>query len=127
MLEELSALPDKMFSEPYYFKRSTNIDSFIVFQRFEADENDKDALPYFQLTFNCQAAGTRRQKNCSFTLFVYHLDYYLLRNPILRYHFTKIQNYLSFLSGYDDDFKVKLEQFTEYYETYEPSKDFVLL
>lgn len=127
MLEELSALPDKMYSEPYYFKCSTNIDAFLVFQRFEVDETGEFTLPYFSITFNCQAAGTRRQKNCSFTLFVYNLDYSVLRDVLFKYHFTKVQNFLSFLSCLDSAFKERLEAFTEYFETYQPTKDYVII
>lgn len=127
MLEELSALPDKMYSEPYFFKSSSNIDSFLVFQRFEVDGNDEYTLPHFTITFNCQAAGTRRQKNCSYTLFVYNLDYSVFRESLLKFHFIKIQNFLAFLSGFDKEFYEKLEAFTQYFETYKPTSDYVII
>lgn len=127
MLEELSSLPDKMYSEPYYFKSSTNIDSFLVFQRNEIDGSDNIKLPYFSISFNCQAAGTRRQNNCSYALFIYDLDYSVLRDVLFKYHFTKVQNFLSFLSGLDSAFKERLEAFTEYFETYQPTKDYVII
>ena len=124
-LGELSNLPDKCSSEPYYFKDSNKLDSYLVFYRLEdVDESD---LPHFQIFFNCKESGTRSVKNYTYNLFEFDLYYKLIRESILLINFRYIDDFLSYLCSFSSEFKEKLESFKEYYENFNVSKDYTLI